>query len=116
MTSREGRVGPLEGKHGDLFEGGSRFAHLLDPTTKGTRQLFSGHLGSGGTPDPSNVIDNVEESVRVERQDLRGTPDSYQGLGHMSRGNCADAAQILGEDQVGLQLLDELSIESIDRV
>ena len=79
-------------------------------------RLIPAHHGSGGTPDPSNVIEHVEKSMWVERQNLRRTPDCCQGLSDMSRGNRADAAQILGKDQVGLQLFDELSIESIDRV
>jgi hypothetical protein len=93
-------------RRGDaLADGGDRRVHLLDDGPASGR-----HAEKAG--EPGDALSDLGERVRVEGDDLGvGRAELAGGVG----GDGADCAQVLGQDQVRLQLLKQLAVDRVQR-
>jgi hypothetical protein len=118
------RVDPLEHEHPPRIGVGAepvdaRQRHaLLDGGHPGP-QAIDEQVGSGiDARGPAHVPDadhHVVERARVERHDLSPTAEPAEGLVDVAGRHGADARQVLGDDQVGLDLGDARLVEPLQR-
>ena len=89
-----------------------------DARTQARGELDGTILGAEELPDDLDLRDDVVERVRVEREDLGrlGEAEPGERFLDVARGHGADAAQILGEDHVGLLTADQVGVESVQRL
>ena len=66
--------------------------------------------------DAHDVVEHVVDTVRIEGQDLGVAAQDVEGIGDLAGRHGAHPAQVLGEDEVGLDALDELGVEGVERL
>ena len=110
-----GRIEPLERDH----PRSPRAPHgQPDPIDSGrglTDQIHGSVLGVCGLCDRSGIAQDLSHSVRIERDHQRLAVDLLGDLPDVLVGDGADLAQRLGDDQVGLEVLEHLGVELVDR-
>ena len=63
--------------------------------------------------DPHDVVEHVLDSVGIEGEHVGVTPQDIEGVLDVAGRYGADPAQVLGEDEVGLDALDQVSVERV---
>ena len=115
MAGREGRIEPFERDHARSPCGPHGQADAVDPLGGLANQLDSRILGVCGLCDRSGIAENLSNRVRVERDHHRLAVELLGDLLDVVDGDRAHLAERLRDDQVGLQLVQELSVELVDR-
>ena len=78
-------------------------------------EVDAGVLGVGGLRERAHVAEHLAERVRVQRDDLGHRVHLGRDRAHVVDGDRADAAQRLGDDQVGLEVAQADAVELVDR-
>ena len=115
VPGQEGRVDPLEREdpgplpvlHG-LVDGVQALLQLGDQRLARRRAVRG--AGHGG-----DRVEDLVEGVGVDGQHGRVEVEGVERLGHRRRGQRADAAEVLGEDEVGRGVPQGLAVERVLR-
>ena len=108
------RIGPLQ--HQDPGPTSSRYPllHCLEPSAKPGHQLLRAVACAGRDSDGADAGDDIVETTRVERDHLGMAPDDRERLLDRSGGHGADPAEILSQDEIGIDGTDSSVVEGVD--
>ena len=113
MAVGEGGIGPFQqqrrARHHAIEPDGNR-GQLITALLHDHVRLRS---RAGELADQTDRVDHLVERHRVERQDLRATPqvgDRIVDLGHIDR---ADGTQVLGHDQRRIEVGERIAVETV---
>jgi hypothetical protein len=116
VTCRIRRIEPLERDHARPATAAHRQADAVDPLRGLADQIDRRVLGVCGLCDRSGIAQNLSQRVRIERDHHRLTVDLRRDFAHVVVGDGADRAQRLGDDQLGLQVVQRVGVELVDRL
>ena len=108
-------VRPLQDQHPRPVVPSYPPPHGLDPGPQTRHEHLRALAGAGGCPHGADAGDHVVEPGGVEGHHVGVAPDHVERLLHRARWHRADSAQILGQDQVGIDGPDPAVVEGIDR-
>ena len=112
----EGRIQPLQRDDPGTPCVASCGADAIDPPRGPGNQLGGGVLGVGRLGDRAGVPEHLADRVRIQRDDHRLGVDLLRDRAHVVIGDRAHRAQRLGDDQVGLELVQRVGVELVDRL
>ena len=110
----EDRVEPLDRSDHRPLGTLHRHAHAIDASALAGDEVERGVARSRRRGDGADVAHRLADRLRIECDHLRARGDHLGLLDDFVVGDRADRAQLLGDDQVGLQLAQELGIELVD--
>jgi hypothetical protein len=96
----EGRVDPLDDRHGGSASARDPAGDRREPLPERRHQLFGLRPGAGVLADGEDRGEHLVKGVRIKGDDLGGAAEVVRGLFDVAGGQGADAAQVLGEDEV----------------
>ena len=98
----ERRLGPFQHEHPGPWSPLHPSSHPGHPGSQTRHQHVRASGGARGGPDGADAVDDLVEPARVQGDHLGVTPEDIERLLHGPRWHRADLAQVLGQDQVGL--------------
>ena len=116
MAAVERWVEPLERERRHRVERARPSLHGIDPPAQPFDQAEGLGGAAGVLTDSHDVAEDVVDGVGVEGQHVGVTAEDVQGIFDVARRHGAHPAQVLGEDEVGLDALDQLGIEGVQRL
>jgi hypothetical protein len=112
----EDRVEPLDGDDRDALGAADGDADGVDAGALARDELDRRVARVGELGDGAHVAERLAERVRVERDDVRVGRDRAGHLAHVVVADRAHRAQLLGDDEVGLEVVQEIGVELVDRL
>jgi hypothetical protein len=112
----EDRVEPLDCHDRDALGAADGDADRVDAGALARDQLERRVARVGELGDGAHVAERLAERVRVERDDARLGGDRARDLAHVVVADRADRAKLLGDDEVGLEVVQEIGVELVDRL
>ena len=67
----------------------------------------------GGVADPSDIIDHVMDCTRVQCEDSRLVREGAKGVVQLVRRDGTNMTEVLGQDQIGLRLPQQMVFQPI---
>jgi len=107
VSGTERRLGPLQESDVASRRAGDCFAHSLQSGSVVVDQLFRCAESFGGSADSKNIFVDLRQVARGEREDSRWIRQVSQRAHELISRWGANLTEILGEDNVGPQLLEQ---------
>ena len=114
MPGAEGRIGPFEHGHTGTISRGHGVGDSIQPPAERSDELHRPLLGVGGAADRLNGRQDLVQRHRVERDHLGPAPQVLQRLVHFVDVDGAHGAQVLGHDQIGIEVAQRSLIEGVE--
>jgi hypothetical protein len=103
VPGRERGIDPLDHRDPGARPPRDLRGYRGEPVPEAADQLRGPLRRAGPRADGEDRAEHFVEAVRVEREHVGAAPQVVQGFRHVPRGQRADAAQVLRQDQVGAQ-------------
>lgn len=114
VTGGEGRVGPLEHEHRTPPSSGHRLGDAIEPAPE-VRDDRAGAVGSiGRTADALDRRQHLFQRHRVERQHVGTARQIRQGVVDLADVDGTHRTEILGDDEVGVEVGERTSVEAVE--
>ena len=114
MPGRERRVGPLEHHHRHGRPPGDRGAHDVQPPPQVGHQARPPRLATGRLAERADRPEHLVEVLRVQRQHLGPAAQVGQRVVDHRHVDRADRAQVLGHDQVGVEVGQRPGVQVVE--
>jgi hypothetical protein len=87
-----------------------------EPLAQPGDHLVGSLLHAGGLADLQHAVQNLIQGAGVKGDHLGLAAQDVQGLVDVAGGDRADRAQVLGQHQLGAQVVDGLGVEPVERL
>ena len=114
VTGREGRVGPLEHEGPRSRATGDRRLHGIQSPLLEFDETARTCLVPGRRTEGQHGGEHLVDGVRVDRQDVRTAAEVKKRLVDDGDVDCADRTQVLGDDEVGVEVRQSARIEVVE--
>ena len=114
VAAAEGRVRPLQRERARSMVLMDGAAHDVGTGTQLVHDRLRSRRGAGGIAHHLEAIDDLVERRRVERDHLGATTEHVERLLDRARRHRTHPAQVLGDDEIGLDVADALGVEGVD--
>jgi hypothetical protein len=112
VAGGEGGVEPLGDEHAHRRRPGDRRRRRGDPRLHLARHGIAALLDPDPAGDDPHRLGHLRQRARIEREHV-GVEAAHAG--HVLARDGADVAQVLGDDEVGLEVADQRVVERIER-
>ena len=116
VAGDEDRVEPLDRDHAAPARALERDPHAVDAGALAGDEVQRGVARVGRLGERPDVAHRLAERLGVQRDDVGAGVELLGDVADLLVGDRADRAQLLGDDQVGLQLGELLLVEEVDRL
>jgi hypothetical protein len=88
--------------------------HSLESVSQvcGDTMAFRGPIG--GVADPHDIVDHVSDCPRVQCEDSRLGTEGAQDVVQLARRNGTNMTEVLGQDQIGLRLPQQMVFQPVE--
>ena len=89
-------------------------AHSLKSVTQARGETMALRRPFGGVADPNDIINHIMDRTRVQREDGRLPRHGTKSVVQLVRRDGTDMTEVLGQDQIGLRLPQQMVFQSIE--